>query len=94
MVAFKIWKHFHYYLAAHDLVEVPVVERYAALPVFHAFIDCNTVSFFVGRGQKTVWHVWMAYDTVTAAFSTLAATPDTESIDDCMPILEQFVVLL
>ena len=36
----------------------------------------------------------MAYDTVTAAFSTRAAMTDTDSITDCLPTLEQFVVLL
>ena len=57
-----------------------------SITMFHSFTGCDAVSFF---GGMCVWPM-----TVTAAFCTLGATADTESIDDCLPTLEQFVVLL
>ena len=52
----------------------------------------NNVSCFGGRGKKTAWDTWKAFDDVTPAFCALAATLD--SVDDSMKSLEQFVMLL
>jgi len=40
------------YLPAHELACVLGPERSCALPMFHAFTGCDTVSAFVGRGKK------------------------------------------
>ena len=92
-VAFGTGKHFRY-LAAHDMAAALGVDKCIALPVFHALTGCDTVSFFGGRGKKSAWDVWKVHDAVTATFCTLASTPTRASLDDCMPALERFVVLL
>ena len=51
-----------------------------------------TVSCFGGRGKRTAWDMWKAYDEVTPAFCALAATPET--VDNWLGPLERFVVLL
>ena len=66
--------------------------RCMALPMFHAFTGCDTVSCFGGRGNRTAWDIWSAYDEVTPAFCALAATP--ENVDNWLCPLERFVVQL
>ena len=43
-------------------------EMCKALPGFHAYTGCDTVSAFVGRGKKTAWNAWKAFPPVTTAF--------------------------
>ena len=69
-------------------------EKCIALPVFHAFTGCDTVSSFAGRGKKTAWDTWKAYEDVTGAFCALAACPSPETIELWLKPLERFVVLL
>jgi hypothetical protein len=90
-VAFGTGKNFRH-LAAHEMAKALGPDRCIALPMFHAFTGCDTVSSFGGRGKKTAWDTWMSFDGVTRAFCVLAATPD--SIDDVMGPLERFVALL
>ena len=92
-VAFGTGKSFRY-LAAHEMAKALGPDRCTALPMFHAFTGCDTVSSFFGRGKKSAWNTWMNFDDVTRAFCALAATPCISAIEDCMQVLEQFVVLL
>ena len=46
-----------------------------ALPVFHSFSGCDTISSFNGKGKKSVWQAWQAYDDVTETFVYLAGHP-------------------
>ncbi len=53
----KLWIEFgkgkvHRYIAAHDITHNLGAEKSKALPVFHAFIGCDTVSSFHGIGKK------------------------------------------
>ena len=59
--------------------------RARALPVFHAFTGCDTVS---SKGEKSAWQTWIRYDDVTAAF--LACSSMSE---DSQERIERFVVL-
>lgn len=90
-VCFGSGKSFRH-LAAHEIARGLGPERCIALPVFHAFTGCDTVSSFGGRGKKTAWDVWMTFDAVTQAFCALATTPN--SVDSLLEILERYVVLL
>ena len=90
-IAFGTGKNFRY-LAAHEMALALGPDRSLALPMFHAFTGCDTVSSFNGRGKKTCWDTWKAVDEVTPAFSALTVTPNT--IDDWLETLERFVVLL
>ena len=76
-------------MAAHKIARGLGPDRSIALPMFHAFTGCDTVSSFGGRGKKTAWDTWKTFDNVTRAFCTLATTPD--AVDDWMEPLEQFV---
>ena len=66
-------------------------DRCRALPVFHAFTGCDTVSSFGGRGKKTAWDTWMTFGDVTRAFCALAATPEPNVVDECIEVLERYV---
>ena len=68
-------------------------DKATALPLFHALTGCDTVSFFGGRGKKTAWDVWKVFPELTAALGALKASPK-EIPDECMAVLERFVVLL
>ena len=38
------------------------------LPEHHAFIACDTVPSFAGRGQKTAWEMWKSFSEVNGVF--------------------------
>ena len=82
-VAFSTGKNFRF-LAAHEMARVLGPDRCIALTVFHAFTGCDTVSCFGGRGKRTVWDTWRAYEDVTIAFCSLATNES----------LERFVILM
>ena len=75
-IAFGAGKNFRY-LPAHEMAAALGPDSCVALPIFHAFIGCDTVSCFGGRGKRTAWYMWSDYDEVTPAFCALAATPET-----------------
>ncbi|MES9879581.1 MAG: hypothetical protein ABW185_01720 [Sedimenticola sp.] len=82
-VAFGTAQH-HRYIPVHEI---------AALPVFHAYTGCDTVSSFATKGKKTAWDTWKAFDNVTVAFRNLSKGP-AHICDDDMDILERFTILL
>ena len=92
-IAFGTGKNFRY-LSIHEMARALGPEKCIALPVFHAFAGCDTVSSFAGRGNKTAWDTWKAYEDVTEAFCALAACPNPEAIELWLQPLERFVVLL
>ena len=66
----------------------------SGLPFFHAFTGCDTTSAFKGKGKKTAWQTWKAYQAMTAVFAELSQNPFT-SIDEnstTFGSLEKFVV--
>ncbi|GFO12519.1 hypothetical protein PoB_003902400 [Plakobranchus ocellatus] len=91
-VAFGTGKHLRY-IPAHDIAKEIGYEKARALLRFHAFTGCDTVSSFAGRGKKTAFDIWKSFDEVTPAFSSLLTDPSTFN-DDCMSVLEAYVVLL
>ena len=92
-IVFGTGKSFRY-LAIHEMARALEPDRCVALPMFHAFTGCDTVSSFGGRGKKTAWDTWKAYEDVTPAFCALAAYPSSEDIEKWLQPLERFVVLL
>jgi len=92
-VAFGAGKSFRF-IAAHDIAKALGPDRCVALPMFHAFTGCDTVSSFGGRGKKTAWDTWATYGDVTPAFCALGTMPDPCSIEEWKQLLERFVVLL
>ncbi|GFO12306.1 hypothetical protein PoB_003881100 [Plakobranchus ocellatus] len=82
-VAFGTGKYLRY-IPAHDIAKELRYEK--ALPMFHAFTGCDTVSSFAGRGKKTAFDIWKSFDEVTPVFSSLLTDPSTFN-DDCMSVL-------
>mgnify|MGYP000079044939 FL=1 len=72
-IAFGTLKCFRF-IAAHEIARALGPDRCMALPMFHAFTGCDTVSFFGGRGKRTAWDTWKACDDVTPALGSLATT--------------------
>ena len=42
--------------------------RAQALPVLHALTGCDTTSAFKGKGKKSAWQAWWAFEDVTDTF--------------------------
>ena len=61
------------YLAAHEMAKALGPDCCTALPMFHAFTGCDTVSSFLVEARR----VHGIMDDVTTAFYALAATPGT-----------------
>ena len=59
-LAFGVGQHFRY-IPAHEVATSLGPSKAMALPMFHAFTGCDTVSSFGSRGEKTAWETWMAY---------------------------------
>ena len=91
-VGFGTGAHLHY-IAAHDISSKLKPQVPKALPFFHAFTGCDTVSCFYGKGKKTAIDTWNSLPEVTSAFLLLGNTPPVVD-DTCMAILERFVVLM
>ena len=91
-IAFGVGKHFRY-LPIHDIASQLGGKTCKALPMFHAFSGCDTVSFFAGKGKKTCWETWKSFQEATEAFHRLSSgqeTVDKSSLDT----LERLVVLM
>uniref|UniRef100_UPI003590007E uncharacterized protein n=1 Tax=Myxine glutinosa TaxID=7769 RepID=UPI003590007E len=91
-VAFGTGKHFRY-IPAHEIATSLGHDKARALPMFHAFAGCDTVSSFAGRGKKTAFDIWKSFPEVTPVFITLTETPSSFN-EEYMSVLECFVVLL
>ena len=92
-IAFGVEKNFRFF-AGHEIAKVLGLDWYIALPMFHAFTGCDTVSFFGGKGKRTAWDTWRAYKEVTPAFCALAGRPTRQTVQEWFEPLERFVILL
>ena len=91
-VAFETGQHFRY-IAAHQIAASLGTEESQALPLFHAYTGCDTVSSFSTRGKKTAWDTWKAFGELTAAVLTLSRGP-ADITDDVVSVFERFTILL
>ena len=66
-IAFGTGKSFCF-LAAHEMARVLGPDQCTALLMFRAFTECDTVSFFGGRGKRTAWDTWRSYNNITSIF--------------------------
>ncbi|KAG0700758.1 hypothetical protein GWK47_025468 [Chionoecetes opilio] len=91
-VAFGTDQHFRY-IPAHEIAAFLGPDKSQALPMFHAYTGCDTVSSFNTRGKKTAWDTWKVFDELTPALVHLSmGTADIS--DDVVAVLERFTILL
>ena len=82
------------YIHASAIASVLGSLRAQALPFFHAFTGCDTVSSFAYHGKKSAWETWNSFADATVAFAELSCQPHISTVLDCLPVVEQFVVLM
>ena len=92
-VAFGTGKHYRL-IPAHMICAAIGLDKCLALPMFHAFTGCDTVSCFSGRGKRTAWDTWNMYPEITGQFASLMKKPQLGDVDAAMDTIERFVVLL
>ena len=91
-VAFGAGSSF-WYIAVPQIVAKMNPRQCLALPGFHAFTGCDTVSAFAGRGKRTAWETWKSFPEVNDAFLELLCMP-SEVSEESRLLLEQFVLLM
>ena len=91
-VAFGTGKHFRY-IPVHEIAACLGPEMSEALPLFHAYTGCDTVSAFAGGGQKTAWDALKGYGDVTATFFGLSTGAEHISDEDAA-VQKCFTILL
>ena len=57
---FRAGKHFRS-LAAHQMEACLRLEKTCGLLTFHTLTGCDTMSAFVGCGNKTAWAAWNSF---------------------------------
>ena len=73
-IAFGMGKDYRFY-SINAIFTTLGDSRSRALPVFHALTGCDTTSAFRGKGKKSAWQAWRAYEEVTETFQYLADHP-------------------
>ena len=92
-ISYGTGKHLRH-LAAHKITKKIGQQKAKALPLFHAVIGCDTVSFFGGKGKKTARRQHgNVYPALTNVLCKLMLMPEKVE-DNCMTVIERFVVLL
>ena len=64
--------------------------------MFNSFSGSDTISAFNGKGKKSMWQAWQAYEDITETFVNLATHPfqHLNSEDDVFQKLERLIVVL
>ena len=90
-IDFGVNKH-HRYISPYGIAKALGKLKAEALPVFHAFTECDTVSSFNGIGRKKAWETWKVLLSLTKTFQKLAKCPDL--LNFAADEAERFVVIL
>jgi hypothetical protein len=61
------------WIQIHDIVR-SLSPRSEALPFFHAFTGCDTVSAFVWKCEKTAWQAWNVLENAKEVFHCFSIT--------------------
>ena len=54
-----------------------------ALPMFHVLCGCDTTSSFRGKGKRSFWQAWLAFEEVTETLAYLSSHPFESLNSDC-----------
>ena len=91
-IAYGTGKQFQY-IPAHEIALSFGPSKSRALPFFHAYTGCDTVSAFGSRGKMSAWDTWKTYEEVTSTFVALSAGP-VQISNQHIAVLERFTILL
>ena len=91
-IAFGTGTNFRY-IPVHSIAAALGTDKSLALPMFHAFSGCDTVSSFATIGKKTAWDTWKTFSDVTATFLALSRPPPFID-EDHIKVLERFTILM
>ena len=91
----RVWggKHLRY-LPVHDIACTMGPEKSQALITFQAFTGCNQTSSFASKGKKTALETWRIHSEATKAFARLSDSPSLSVVNELMPVIERFVILM
>ena len=67
--------------------------RSKALPFFHEFTGCDTVSAFVGKGEKTAWQACNVLENAKEVFHCFSSPCDNLTQSE-IGVLKEFVVIM
>ena len=67
LVAFGVGSNCRY-IAVHEVFFTLNPTKCLTLPKHHAFIACDTIHSFAGRGQKTAWEMCKSFSEVNGVF--------------------------
>ena len=81
-VAFGMGKKYRFY-HINNMYRSLGEPKSLALLMFHAYSGCDTTSAFSGKGKKSTWRAWQAYDDATEIFVSLAKHPFQQLDVDC-----------
>ena len=69
------------YIPIHTLAERMPANRIKALMAFHSFTGCDTTSYFLGVGKRTIYNNWSNYPELTTVLSNITSLPDKDTSD-------------
>ncbi len=94
-IAFGVGKKFRY-IPIHAIADSEALgsEKSNGLPVFHAVTGCDQTSSFAERGKNTAWQAWRINNDVTESFVVLSNTPTAAMVEQNMPSIERFVIVM
>ena len=80
------------WIQIHDIVR-SLSPRSEALPFFHTFTGCDTVSAFVGKGEKTAWQAWNVFENAKEVFHCFSSPCDNLTQSE-IGLLKECVVIM
>ena len=82
------------YLDATAMAQALGDAKCGGLPPLHALTGCDVTSSLAGKGKRTAWTAWDAYDDTTSALCTLSRMPTTVTVMNALPIIERIIVIM
>ena len=92
-VDFGVGKH-RKYVPIHVIFNNLGESRARGLTFFHAFTGCDQVSFLSHVTKGSAWKVWDLFGDITPVFESLSDQPTLSLIEESLPVIERFTVLL
>lgn len=77
------------YIPAHGTVQALGSVMARVFPAFHALTGCDQTFLFASTGKKTAWETWKTFHEVRDVLEA-----PSNVLNEAMPVLEHFVVLL